>query len=515
VTRVKTIVADERGVTAILIAMSMIVLLGMAAIAVDSGLKFDERRQEQAGVDAGVLSAGLGAQVNPVQPGCGSFANLVVRARCNGTVVAMGIINKNADTPYPIAAFDNPTLCPNSAFPSGFAGAQVQDGATMRTLECLRWNANLSGFRAVLPVTSVSTTFGRVLGILSMPVNAVAQVGATVKAPGLLIPFAVGPTGGAANMGCLYEPPAGQVFPPCSGPEDGNFGYMRPYRYGDELMGYPPPLTSRCNFHAENIAAVFAMGADHIYALNSDVPATANDRDNCPNKNQWIDEIDVQTGGSAGGVSEGGIFSIFGVEGRLLCKDGDSTEPSWITPAWDSGGNCQAVNNRLPETVDDNPLWNFIDPGAASESGGACNSSIATKADMEACLVGWRAFAGPHLISLFTEDLATKPRFAWVPRVHTDPGTGGSGFYTIEEFLPVYIQTLYLKCTASSCAVVFEPGEPSTGTCVATDLPCGFPSNGNDTLDAMSAFILRSDMLPFSMEMHPGSPGQMLYNLSE
>jgi Flp pilus assembly protein TadG len=218
VSKVKSIAADERGVTAILIAMCMVVLLGMAAIAVDSGLKFDERRQEQAGVDAGVLSAGLGAQVNPVQPGCGSFTNPIVKAACNGAVVAMDIINTNADTPYPIAAFDNPTLCPDSAFTGFGAGAQVQDGATTRTLECLRWNTNLSRFRAMLPVTSVSTTFGRVLGINSMPVNAVAQVGASVKAPGLLIPFAVGPTGGAANVGCLYEPPAGQVFPPCAGP---------------------------------------------------------------------------------------------------------------------------------------------------------------------------------------------------------------------------------------------------------------------------------------------------------
>jgi hypothetical protein len=290
---------------------------------------------------------------------------------------------------------------------------------------------------------------------------------------------------------------------------------MRPYRYGDEVMGVPPPLPLRCNSHADNIAAVFAMGADHIYALNSDVPATANDRDNCPNKNQWIDEIDVETGGAAGGVTEGGIGSIFGVEGRLLCKDGDGTEPSWITPAWDSNGNCQDVNNRLSETVDNNPLWTFIDPGAASESGGACNSSIGTKADMEACLVGWRDFGSPHLISLFTEDLAAAPRFAWVPRVNANPGTGGSGFYTIEEFLPVYIQTLYLKCTASLCDVVFEPGEASTGACVGTDLPCGYPSSGNKTLDAMSSFILRPDMLPFPMEMFPGSQGQMLYNLSE
>jgi hypothetical protein len=512
--------AEDRGASAILIALCLFLLMGFAAIAVDSGLAFDERRQEQGGVDAGTLSAGIGAQVSPMQPGCGA-GNNIQQAACNGAVVAIGIINTNADAPYPLAAFDDPTFCPDSVFPAEFHPgnpndgilATVDDGGTTRTLDCLRWTENLSKVRIVLPVTNVNTTFGRVLGRTTIDVSALAEAEALIKRPGQLIPFVVGPTGGGANLGCLYEPPSGIASPPCDGPAQGNFGYMLPYLYGDTVLGTP----IECNPIAvppnqSTIASTLAKGADHVYALNSSVPGIANDASNCPNKNQLIDEIDVRTGSAANPVEVGALESIYGTEGRLRCKDGDSGEPTWVTPIWSSIA-CDDVNNQHPETLDSTPLWNFINPGAASESAGACNSSISDRTGMEACLVGWRAY-GIHSIALFTSSLASSPRFAWVPRVNIDPETGGSGFYTIEEFLPVYLQTLYLRCTPGGCDVVFDPGEPSIGPCVGFAPSCGWPSNGNKNLDAMSAFILRTDMLPFPLDQFPGAPGQMIYNLS-
>lgn len=504
--------ADERGVSAILVALSMVVLLGFAAIAVDSGLAFDERRQEQGGVDAGTLSAGIGAQVSPIQSGCGTFT-FVEQAVCNGAVVAMDIINTNADAPYPVSAFDNPTLCSDSVFPPEFqpGGAnqgiisRVDDGGTPRTLECIRWTENLSKVRIVLPVTAVNTTFGRVLGRNTIDVNAMAEAETALKRPGQLIPFVVGPTGAGANLGCLYEPPSGISQPPCDGPAEGNFGFMLPYLYGDTVLGTPVQCTPVAN---TTIAATFAKGADHIYALNSSVPGTANDRDNCPNKNQLIDEIDVRTGDPAGPVEVGALEEILATEGRLRCKDGDAQEPTWVDPAWSSTGPCADVNDRHDEFLDSTPLWTFINPTAT----GAC-SSVNDRASMEACLASWTAINGP----LFTTALRTSPRFAWVPRVNIDPETGGSGFYTIEEFLPVYIQTLYLRCTggpSGGCDVAFDPGQLSTGACSGFGTSCGWPSNGNKTLDAMSAFILRTGMLPFPLDQFPGAPGQLVYNLS-
>lgn len=508
-----TNVKSERGASAILIALSMIVLMGFAAIAVDGGMALDERRQEQSGVDAGALSAGISAQATPVQTGCGTFSGIQLAA-CNGAVVAMEIIGQNADAVYAISAFDGAAHCGNASFPSEFRGggaivSRVVDGATTRTLECIRWTQNLSKVHIILPITQVATTFGRLLGRTSIDVNAFAEAEVEIKRPGQLIPFVVGPTGANANLKCLYEPPGGQAAPPCDGPAAGNFGYMQPYLYGDVNLATP----ILCNPNQNSISSTFAKGGDHIYALNSSVPGVANDRVHCANKNQLIDEIDVRTGDPRGPVEVGALEQIYGTEGRLRCKDGDSAEPSWINPSWTSGA-CTSVNGNHAESLDSVALWTFIDPAASTESGGACTTSISNRAGLTSCLTAWRAY-GTHSVRLFTVTLATSPRLAWVPRVNIDPETGGSGYYTIEEFLPVYIQTLYLKCDAATgCEVAFDPGQASTGACTGFGEACGYPSTGNKSLDAMSAFILRADMLPFPMDQFPGAPGQLIYNLS-
>ena len=501
---------NERGASAMLVALSMLVFMGFAAIAVDGSMAIDERRQEQAGVDAGALSAGLSAQASPVQTGCsGSGLSL---AACNGAVVAMEIINQNADTPYAASAFDNATLCSNSAFPpefqsSGGGRISVVNG---QSLDCIRWTSNLDKVHVILPITQVATTFGRIVGRNSIAVNANAEAEAIMKNPGQIMPFVVGPMGGGANITCVFEPPSGIAAPPCDGPTSGNFGYMLPYLYGDSTFGTP----TDCNSVAQDgISSSLAKGADHIYALDPAVPGIANDRDHCPNKNQLIDQIDVRTGGTSNPIEVGALGSIFGTEGRLLCKDGDSTEPSWYEPLLDSAA-CADVNDNHPETVDSTPLWPFLNPGANSEvSGGQCGGGVDTRTEMEACLVAWRAW-GTHTIPLFDLDLATSPRFGWVPQVNIDPDTGGSGFYMIEDFLPVYLQTLYLKCNAGGCDVAFDPGQASSGACVGFGEACGYPSSGNKNLDALSAFILRKDMLPFPLSDFPGEPGQITYNLS-
>ena len=47
----------ERGASAVLVAASMLMLIGFAAIAVDGGIVFDDRRQQQSAADVGSLAA--------------------------------------------------------------------------------------------------------------------------------------------------------------------------------------------------------------------------------------------------------------------------------------------------------------------------------------------------------------------------------------------------------------------------------------------------------------------------
>ncbi len=47
----------DRGATAILVAASLLLLMGFAAIAVDAGIGFSERRQQSSASDVGALAA--------------------------------------------------------------------------------------------------------------------------------------------------------------------------------------------------------------------------------------------------------------------------------------------------------------------------------------------------------------------------------------------------------------------------------------------------------------------------
>jgi hypothetical protein len=212
------------------------------------------------------------------------------------------------------------------------------------------------------------------------------------------------------------------------------------------------------------------------------------------------------------------------LEGRLRCQDGDSGEPSWAGSVASSG---QDVLNVFPEELDDTPLWEFILPGANAEVvGGVCLPNMGNppvdRAQMLACLDGWKAWSadpnnGPHTLSLFSIDILNSPRFAAVPILDADPSLG-VGAYQIDEFVPAYLEAIYLNCSGTTCNLVFSPGEASSGACpnplTANDSSCGWPGFGNTVLEAVTSYILTVDMLdPIHQKFFPGRPGTVVYNL--
>ena len=60
----------ERGASALLVALSMLMLLGFAALAVDIGAGFNERRQDQNAADAAVLGGALEVLLLRYHPTC-------------------------------------------------------------------------------------------------------------------------------------------------------------------------------------------------------------------------------------------------------------------------------------------------------------------------------------------------------------------------------------------------------------------------------------------------------------
>ena len=75
----------ERGAVAVLVSLSLVVLLGFAAIAVETGMLYSERAQVQNGTDAAALAVAQKCAVNTADPNCSAASQL-----------AVDLVNKNA-----------------------------------------------------------------------------------------------------------------------------------------------------------------------------------------------------------------------------------------------------------------------------------------------------------------------------------------------------------------------------------------------------------------------------------
>jgi len=399
---------------------------------------------------------------------------------------------------------------------------------------CINFTKNFQKSRVVLPGTDVATTFARVIGFNSIRVGAFAEAGMEQDIIGGVMPFAVGPSGAGSDQACFFAGDSPLLnADPCTSGAQGNYGKLDLRTYGNDNYG----TTQDCSGgNAGRMAINIVTGSDHpLRPWNTDPTKTpypdtvVNDNTNCPIMSEQVNQVETWPGNAAGAISQalfGGI-STPTLEGRLLCKgplSSNQTNEDYPLGPYRST-RCtdpNKVNNLHPETLDHSPLWDYIAPGAnAQVVGGVCapgGGPITTRAEMATCLAGWRAY-GPHTISLFTTDIATSPRFGGVPILDSNPG-GGFGAYLITEFRPVYIETVYLGCSGpKKCSVVHSPGENSTGACptpvTAAASSCGWPSVGNQVLEAITAFVLTLDMLPDELaDKFPYQEGTIVYNLS-
>ena len=497
---------SDRGATAILIAISMLVLMGFAAIAIDSGVLFSDRRQQQSAADTGALAAIQFARTTlPTTIGCtGTGATYAV---CRGAEEAIAVVEGTLPGRYALTDWQ---ACSDAAKPAKFTRTSALTGP------CISFTHNFQEARVRLPGTDVKTSFGGVVGPNTVPVGAFAEAAMDLDRSADILPFAIGPSGAGQSQSCLFAQATAQLdITPCEANDSGNFGKLDLSLYGNTTLG-TPEICGNTNPQTK-MAVNIAVGSDHDLEEASESPGTVNEVANCPIITNAVDEIPVQTGNAAQGISNGLFYGVPtpSLEGRLMCKDGDAGElPGKVS------NDCIAVWNTFPEQLDHTPLWDFVDPGANAEASGACPSGgINNRAQMVVCLDAWRAY-GSHTIPLFTDALRYAPRFAAVPILASDP-SGGSGNYPIIDFRPVYVETIYMKCNANSCDTVHSPGEASAGPCPAAVLPttsaCGYGGNGNaNSIEALTGFILTRDMLPDSIrDNFPGTAGTVIFNLSE
>lgn len=475
---------DDRGATALVIAMVMVLLMGIAAVVLDGGNAFGEKRQAQSGVDFASLAA-LQAAVS-----CPSPCTIPEAADAGATdamaVVAANLPGRSLDW---VACDDDPNRPPEFTEVSSLTN-------------CVSFTENLDKARVALPEDDVGTTFGGVIGFDSLIVSAQAEAGTEVNSSSRIIPNT--PLGAAGSEACLFANQAPQAEPPCPG-VSGFYGYIDVALYGDDDIGTP----STCNNGNSNkrIAINLAKGGDHTLVTYDPGPPDPiiNDHDACPNTNENVNEMRVQTGSPTGGITDGLITGVSGAingesitasPGRIICNIPDySTE-------------CASVRGI---SLDHTGLWEFL-------VSGTCPGGTDTHAEILACLDSGTA--------RFQATIANHPRFAAVPVFWTTPT--GPGDYTIMEFRPVWIETLYFDCTALSCDTVHSPGEDHTppgpapgdpGSCttpLAGTRNCGWTdTSGPDTVEGMLAFQIDLSMLPTEItETFPSADAHRTYALT-
>lgn len=502
----------ERGASAILVAASLLLLMGFAAIAVDAGIAFSERRQQASGADVGALAAVQFAKttLTATHPDCIGLSGNDYAA-CRGAEEAVAVVDGTLPGRYADADWD---ACKDPDKPADY----VQPSAIS---ECISFTENLQRSRVVLPGTDVDTAFSRPLGFDFIGVGAFAEAGLELDIIGGVRPFAIGPSGAGADQACFAAGDTASIdIHPCGAGTEGNYGKLDVYLYGNE--NYPTPqICSGSN--TQRFVTNIVAGSDHPMEPRGAKPAV-HETTNCANIANPVNQFDVTTGISRQRTEQGlfdGITTPPDLEGVLLCKgslSSDTSREDYPLASY-SSKECKDILGEHPEDIDHTPLWDYIRSGAPGTSpGGACAPGQADdRPGMENCLDWWKG-NGPHSDSLFTSDVVTSPRFMAVPILDQDPGSGTSVKYNLVEFRPVYLETIYYHCTGNSCQIVHSPGEDSTGTCpnplTNADWSCGWPQSGNMNLEAVSAFVLTLDMLPADIaDKFPFQEGTVVYNL--
>ena len=481
----------ERGAALILITASLLVIMGVAAVVVDGGLGFNERRQAQSGADFAALAALQKAVSCPAPCTAGAAAQ-------NGAIEAFARVEGNFPGRYTAADW---LACTDPTRPAKFINVASNS-------PCVSFTVNFDESRVVLPPDTMETTFGRAIGFSSLTIGAFAEAGQDSKVRTAVIPHT--PNGTSGDEACLFSTEGPKAVDPCSGAASGFFGYLDVPLYGDDEVGTP----STCNNGDTNkrIAINVAKGSDHnmvVYKFLPTPDTIVNDHAACPNTNEEVNELRVETGASIQTALTNGLFN--GVSGNINGQPITASPGRLICDLTTYSTACVNIRN-FPTPIDHTGLWEFL--------AGGCPAGVDTHDEMKDCLEN----NNPS----FTIDILSHPRFAAIPIFHTPPS--GPGNYKIKEFIPVWLEKTYYECTAAnpSCGTVHSPGEvfdplspPGTPPACPNPLTsavdnCGWSAPGTLKFEGLTALMLEISMLPAEVqEDFPGVRGRRTYFLTE
>jgi hypothetical protein len=508
ITRIRS---AERGASAIFIAFTMVLLMGMAALVIDAtGAGFNERRQSQAAADTSVMAGALGFVLQETD--VDKVRNALEIARSNlrtdfsdaewqaawesCTDPDIGAVDLGLTNPIAFSPMPNPFAAPTTA-----------------TLECV--SRSSSFMRVVLPDQFVGTTFGRIIGFDSITTGAeaVARIEPREGHSGLL-PFGI-PGGSSAGEICLSTSPSGTAEPPCQGPSAGGFGTINSEFFGD-FFG-----TATCdNPGAAELEQNIALGIDHFVDV---WPNALGVTEGSPHPG------DVAVGGYpdvsydqcrlVGGVKQPQQpghefppnahrvdtgFPSGPVENGLISDNTYLGDPSLLqntgNPTQDVVKRRQGANNTVYE-LDDRGPWEYLVGSFSPECTSSTYETLTTTEQkiilFNQCLVNY-ASAGAT-VDIFEESILESPRFAWAPQYWHAASTSGVSWQPVKTYRMVFLGGLWFNCSAGSCGALFYPDEADeNGNAEICD--ASGPSNCSLlSLNQLSAWLLPDEAVPASV----------------
>lgn len=495
---------DESGVSIVLVALLVTVLMVFAAIAIDEGGAYNLRRQYQAQADAGALA---GAALLPNESDSGGATDQIIT-----------FVNKNLGTAFGNSDFNTCTDTPPtvSSLKAAPTWIKYTDPVSKATYSCIAYDSAAHLAWVEVPRTQpYRTTFGRFAGRTSITIGAFAIAALGGVGAGGVLPLAMA-SGTGAGLQCV-KTGSGSKAGACTGATTGNFGPLEFGEYGNPLLG------TTCNKPAPGLFGVnLAEGLDHDLAVYSGTPLV-DSAFGCSGSPGPLDPntTNTETGDITNAFDNGILSSTFsdGQGGRLTRsgKESEATSFNVTTTIAGTGG------------IDDTGLWQFIPPGTVPNVPDSCQRSVFTtaydkiptsgrKANMIAALnqcfsdygLGLKGLppaagtleclsvTGPKcgpLFSLSTShqsgvyDIQLSPRFNYVPVLTGGFPTGTSLPVQFSAFAPLYLQSL------SGNGFNFDPGVGDGG-------------QGGNKADSVSAYAFYPQMLPGSLGTNPFKLGE-------
>ncbi len=512
----------ERGAVSIIVGVGVVFMLGIAAIAVDLGNGWAERRHVQNGADLAAL------------------AGAVELARGGDTQAAVDEILDSVNTNVrALAATDwMPATCSDG---DELANTAADLGLTPAT-ECISFNLDFSEVRVRVPPQTMDTSFAPVIGIDALTLNASANAGGlTAYEPPP--PFAVLDGFEAGDEACLRtssnidpgevwtgngpgvapSPVAGSVDPCDSNELDFSSQYMGTL---DTPIWFDDAGNVICK--SNEIAYLIAGGIDHRLARFTDNPDPGNSPGfgaggyGVPDPREVEDEcgtvpterpntIPLTTGTTSGMLRCGLLTARSGnCASAVPGPAGRADRPARLH----QGDYVQSTYQFVGEDMDNEPLWNFIRPDIAMVTApGACTNIYNNRSnptwdyydkhdEMVECLDRWK---DTNYDPIFVDDIGRGARFMFAPLLAedsldpSDPQGPRSCITSaspqcvhIDDWVPMYIQTLYVESNGLSADC--DPNSVDVGRHHAgQQFSCG---GNNKDVDAASAMVLGCGMLP-------------------